>query len=111
MRPACFRERRCCETAPCVTPLPRVRSATLISSDFTMRSKTARLVGSASVRMMDPRAAARFMENTLADTNATTSARSAPLLRAADRLAVDRDLVDPELAGRLVAVGLPAEPQ
>src|SRR5579862_6238399 len=37
--------------------------------------------------------------------------RTTALLRAADRLAVDRDLVDPRLAGRLVAVGLPTEPQ
>ena len=36
---------------PCVTPLPRVDSATEISSELTMRSNTARLVGSASVRM------------------------------------------------------------
>jgi len=31
--------------APCVTPLPRVSSTTVISSDPTIRSNTARRVG------------------------------------------------------------------
>lgn len=37
--------------ADCVTLLPRVNSTTVISSDLTIRSNTARRVGSASVRM------------------------------------------------------------
>jgi hypothetical protein len=36
--------------APCVMPLPRVSSETVISSARTTRSKTARRVGSASAR-------------------------------------------------------------
>ena len=51
--------------APCVTPLPRVSSTTVISSDRTMRSNTARRVGSASVRMTASMAAAWFMTNQL----------------------------------------------
>ena len=37
--------------APWVTPLPRVSSTTVISSAPTIRSNTARRVGSASARM------------------------------------------------------------
>ena len=39
--------------APCVTPLPRVSSTTVISSELTTRSNTARRVGSASARMTE----------------------------------------------------------
>jgi hypothetical protein len=40
-----------CEIAPCVTPLPRVSSTTVISFVLATRSNTARLVGSARARM------------------------------------------------------------
>ena len=49
--------------APCVTPLPRVSSTTVISSEPTIRSNTARRVGSASVRMTALMAAASVMRD------------------------------------------------
>ncbi len=48
---ACFSTLRCWEMAPWVTPLPSVRSPTVISFVCTTRSNTARRVGSARVRM------------------------------------------------------------
>src|SRR5208337_516959 len=54
--------------APCVTPLPRVSSATLISSELTTRSNTARRVGSASERRTALMAAAWVIADTLAAT-------------------------------------------
>ena len=61
--------------APCVTPLPRVSSTTVISSDLTIRSNTARRVGSASARMTASMGAASVMAvilvyaNSLVNTN------------------------------------------
>ena len=55
--------------APWVTPLPRVSSATVISSAATTRSNTARRVGSASERITALMAAASGMVERLVKTN------------------------------------------
>jgi hypothetical protein len=72
--PACFNERRCCEIADCVTPLPRVSSATVISSDLMIRSNTNRRVGSARVRITVSMLVVRLMRDILVTTYALVNA-------------------------------------
>ena len=62
--------------APCVTPLPRVRSPTVISEAPTIRSNTARRVGSARVRMTASMGAGWFMTNTLVYANALVNTKT-----------------------------------
>ena len=56
--------------APCVTPLPRVSSTTVISSPLAIRSNTARRVGSARARMTVSMVAISTMTNQLVIANA-----------------------------------------
>src|ERR1700719_1663643 len=71
--------------APCVTPLPRVNSTTVISSDLTTRSNTARRVGSASVRITALIVAASVMGNTLVDANSLVKPNLTPRLQCLDQ--------------------------
>src|SRR4051812_23441478 len=73
-RPACLKVLRCWEIAPCVTPLPRVSSATLISFDRTIRSYTERRVGSASARITRSTEAVWSMRRKLACANGLVNA-------------------------------------
>src|SRR5262245_3408790 len=60
--------------APWVTPLPRVNSTTLISPDRTIRSKTARLVGTASACMTVSMGTIASMANQIVSTNSLVKA-------------------------------------
>ena len=74
---------RCCETAPWVTPEPRVSSTTVISSAPAMRSKTARRVGSASARMTALTADGSIMGFQLASTKRLVNTNCSAMLEQA----------------------------